>query len=71
MTYEDKAVESIKSIIEKRGLKRKAIAEKCGYTEQAFSALMTGRKKLSLDDAVIISSVLGVTLDDIIVIKLT
>lgn len=69
MTYEDKAVVAIKSIIENRGLKQKVIAEKCGYTEQAFSALMNGRKRLSLDDAVIISSALGVTLDDIIVIE--
>lgn len=68
MSYENKAIITIKSIMERQGVKQKVIANKCGYTEQKFSALMTGRKKLSLDDAVIISCALGVTLNDIIII---
>ena len=69
MDYESKAINAIRSLIENKGLKQKAVAEKCGYSEQAFSALMTQRKRLTLDDLVTISSALDVSLNDLIVIN--
>ena len=43
--YEDYAIENIKMLLHKSGLKQKVVAEKCGYTEQAFSSLLNKRKK--------------------------
>lgn len=40
----------IKKIIEERGYKYKAIAGRIGVSEQIFSSIMTGRRKMSTDE---------------------
>lgn len=52
--------ENTRRIIEERGLKQKAVAEKAGYTEQQFSNLLCGRKTIETDDVIKITKALGV-----------
>ena len=53
--------ERINSAIEKRGLKQKAVAEKIGVSEQTFSAMLSGKRKISVDEFFSICTVLGET----------
>ncbi|MBR1392662.1 MAG: helix-turn-helix transcriptional regulator [Ruminococcus sp.] len=52
--------ENTRRIIEERGLKQKAVAEKAGYTETQFSNLLCGRKVISTEDVIKITKALGV-----------
>ncbi len=47
-------------IIESMGLKKKAVAEKAGYSEQMLSDMLNGRKVIRIVDAVRIRDALGV-----------
>jgi len=40
-------VPNIRKIINERGLKQCAVAEKAGYTKQQFNAMLTGRKLIT------------------------
>lgn len=40
----------IQGYINNLGLKQRVIAQKSGYTEKQFSAMMTGRKRISAED---------------------
>lgn len=51
---------NIRKIINTRGLKQKAIAEKAGYTDQQFSNLLCGRKKFETADIMKICKALEV-----------
>lgn len=59
---------NIKRIISEGGLKQKVIAERCGYSEQEFSAMMCGRKKIYADENIpTIARALGVTPNDLFI----
>lgn len=53
-------IPNIRKIINERGLKQCAVAEKAGYSKQQFNAMLTGRKLITVDDVMIITNVLGV-----------
>lgn len=53
-------VPNIRRIINERGLKQYAVAERAGYTKQQFNAMLTGRKLITDVDICKITSVLGV-----------
>lgn len=40
-------VPNIRRIIDERGLKQCAVAEKAGYTKQQFNAMLTGRRLIT------------------------
>lgn len=40
-------IPNIRKIINERGLKQCAIAEKAGYSKQQFNAMLTGRKLIT------------------------
>lgn len=43
-------IPNIRKIINERGLKQCAIAEKAGYSKQQFNAMLTGRKLITDSD---------------------
>ncbi|MCI5552148.1 MAG: helix-turn-helix domain-containing protein [Clostridiales bacterium] len=53
--------ERINLAIEKHGLKQKAVAERIGVSEQVLSAMLSGRRKISVDEFFNICMVLGET----------
>lgn len=57
--------ENTKAIIDRRGYKHKAIAEKAGYSVQQFSGMLNGRKLITWKDVLHISNALGVTPNDL------
>jgi len=54
-----------KHIIEYRGLKQKAIAERAGFSIQQFNALLNGRKIIKDVDIIAIANALDVTPNDL------
>ena len=51
---------NIRKILDERGLKQCAVAEKAGYTKQQFNAMLNGRRLVTVDDIMAITDVLGV-----------
>lgn len=56
---------NVKRIIRERCLKQAAIAEKAGYTPNAFSAMMSGRKMIKDTDVVRIANALDVDANEL------
>lgn len=56
----------IKGYIDEKGLKQNKIAQKAGYSENKFSAMMTGKRKIYADDLVSICKVLNVSPEEFI-----
>ena len=54
-------IPNIRKIINERGLKQCAIAEKAGYSKQQFNAMLTGRKLIT--DADILKIILALDVD--------
>lgn len=63
--YNANLPDNIVEIINKRGLKQGAIAEKAGYTKQQFSDMMNGRRIIKPCDVLAISNALGVSVNDL------
>lgn len=53
-------IPNIRRIINERGLKQCAVAEKAGYSRQQFNAILTGRKLITDIDICKITSALNV-----------
>lgn len=53
-------IPNIRKIINERGLKQCAIAEKAGYSKQQFNAMLTGRKLITDSDILKIITALDV-----------
>jgi transcriptional regulator with XRE-family HTH domain len=66
LQYERRAIEKIRSIIDERGIKQRVIAKKCGYTDQMFSDLLNGRKRLTLEGMVAICAALETSPDELL-----
>lgn len=62
---------AINRIIEDRGLKRCAVAERAGMSAQAFSDIMNGRRLIKVCDLIAVASALGVTPNDLFGIDTT
>lgn len=52
--------EIVRTLINQRGLKNAAVAERCGYKVQEFSAMLNGRKLIKVSDIAKLSLALGV-----------
>jgi len=53
--------ENAKRIIADKGLKQRAVAEKAGYSQQQFSAMMCNRRIVQDTDVMAIANALNVT----------
>ena len=58
---------SLKSLLEKRGMTQRALAEKLGTTEVTVSRYTSGNRTPNVETTVAIAEVLGVSLDQIVV----
>ena len=54
---------SLKSLLEKRGMTQRALAEKLGTTEVTVSRYTSGNRTPNVETTVAIAEVLGVSLD--------
>lgn len=52
---------NIRQIIKKKGYKQKTIAERAGFSENEFSAMLNGRKSIKAEYVPLIAVSLGVT----------
>lgn len=57
--------ENTKRIIERRGLKNKAIAQRAGFSIQQFSAMLNHRRVIKDVDVIAIANALDVTPNDL------
>lgn len=57
--------ENTRRIISAKGLKQRSVAEKAGFSEKQFSALMTGRKVIKDIDVIAIANALDATPNDL------
>ena len=55
-----------KKLIQKKGLKQKAVAEMAGYDPKKFSDMLNGRKIITADDVLPIANSLGVTANELL-----
>ena len=56
---------NIVRIINDKGMKQCAVAERAGFSKQQFSDMLNGRKIIKPCDAYAISETLGVTMNDL------
>ena len=56
---------NIARIINEKGMKQCAVAERAGYSKQQFSDMLNGRKIIKPCDAYAISETLGATMNDL------
>lgn len=50
-----------REIMTQKGLKQKAVAMKAGFSEKEFSAMLTNRRIIKVDEVMDIAKALGVT----------
>lgn len=62
--------EALKIFLSKKGFKQKSIADKAGIDDAAFSDILNGKRKCSLDNYVNICRVLEIPFDTFIVTKI-
>ena len=53
--------ENLRRIIESRGMKKKTIAQRAGYTGQQLSDILHGRKSLRAEDIAALCTAMDVT----------
>lgn len=58
-------ISNIRNVIKDKGFKQKAIAEKAGFNQRAFSDMLNGRRTMKAVDMAAIVRALGVTPNDI------
>lgn len=63
--YDSVIAKNARRIINEKGFKQRAIAEKAGFSEQQLSALLNGRRIMKDVDVAAIANVLGVTPNDL------
>lgn len=54
-------IENTRRIIDKKGLKHRAVAERAGFSDNQFSALLHHRKIIKASDVIAIANALEVT----------
>lgn len=59
--YNGCLAKSIKGVIKQKGLKQKNVAEKAGFSEKEFSAILNNRRIIRVDEVMDIANALGVT----------
>jgi len=55
--------QAVKQYIESNGIKQTFLAEKCGWTKQKMSSIITGRKRMGADEMASICDAVGVPYD--------
>ena len=65
MKWDDIIIGNIEAIIKQKGYLQKAVAERAGFTEQAFSNMLNGRRVIKSQDIPRIANALGCTVADI------
>ncbi|RKJ39810.1 XRE family transcriptional regulator [bacterium 1XD42-1] len=60
-------VQNIKRLIEVKGLKQCAVANKAGFSEQEFSNMLNGRKIIKAEDVAVIAGALDATPNDLFI----
>jgi transcriptional regulator with XRE-family HTH domain len=55
--------QSIQTYLKDHGIKQAFIAEKCGWSKQKTSCIISGRSKMAADDFLAICDVIGVPYD--------
>ena len=65
MNWNDIIIANIETIIKEKGYLKKAVAERAGFSEQAFSNMLNGRKIIKSQDIPQIANALGCTVVDI------
>lgn len=63
--YNSTIPQNIIRIINMRGLKQCAVAEKAGFSKQQFNSMLNGRRIIKPCDAVAIADTLGVEINDL------
>lgn len=58
--YNQPVASNVSRIIDRRGLKKKVVAEKAGYSEQMLSDMLNGRKIIKIIDVKKLEKVLEV-----------
>lgn len=61
--------QKITKYLKEQGIKQKVVAEKAGFSEQQFSAMMNGNRKILGDDIAVICRVLGKEPNDFIDVR--
>ena len=56
-----------KRLIEVKGLKQCAVANKAGFSEQEFSNMLNGRKIIKAEDVAVIAGALDATPNDLFI----
>jgi len=59
--YNGSFAKSVKEVMNQKGLKQKVVAEKAGFSEREFSAMLTNRRIIKVDEVMDIANALGVT----------
>lgn len=67
--YNGSVATNIKCIMLEKGLKQKSVAEKAGFNEKEFSAMLKNRKIIKVDDVMDIAKALGVSPNELFGIK--
>lgn len=57
--------EAIKNSIESKGLYKKYVAERAGFTEQQFSDMLNGRKVIRAEYVPAIANAIGINVSDL------
>ena len=60
-------VQNIKRLIEVKGLKQCAVANKAGFSEQEFSNMLNGRKFIKVEDVAVIAGAFDATPSDLFI----
>jgi Plasmid maintenance system antidote protein len=56
---------NVARIIEKKGFKQKAIAERMGITNQMLSDMLNGRKAIRPEDSLLLMNALGINASEL------
>lgn len=65
MDRDDIIIDNIEAIIKQKGYLQKAVAERAGFSEQAFSNMLNGRRIIKSQDIPRIANALGCTVVEI------
>lgn len=52
-------------IINEKGLKQKSVASKAGFSQQAFNAMLNGRRIIKVSDIEVLATALGVSVNEL------
>ena len=63
--YNDPIVRNVRKIISEKGLKQLAVAKKAGFTANAFSTMLTGKKLIKPCDILRIAAALDVDVNEL------